>query len=149
MVQNADNIGDHIVASDCWKTKPERLVKTETVSGLSNVFTRYVEARGFSIYMNNLKILKLVRSLLAMIFVFSRARGPIGKELYHQQLSTNNSDFIGPCSVIHSGDVFEFLHVDINFPDDKVEVFSKFIQFSFEDEIMKYQTISNYAAKQI
>lgn len=116
------------------------MVKTETVSGLSNVFTRYVEARGFSIYMNNLKILKLVRSLLAMIFVFSRARGPI---------RTNNSDFIGPCSVIHSGDVFEFLHVDINFPGDKVEVFSKFIQFSFEDEIMKYQTISNYAAKQI
>lgn len=81
MVQNADNIGDHIVASDYWKTKPERLVKTETVSELSNVFTRYVEARGFSIYMNNLKILKLVRSLLAMIFVFSRARGPIRKRI--------------------------------------------------------------------
>ena len=127
------------------KNKPYELLKTGMVGGPSIAFCRYAEVGVSQIRSHkypDAKICKLIDGWDAnsLYLYCSGQEMPCGKESYVEVSNPRDPRIISDlCDKVLTGELFGFLQVDIQVPDELLEKFSEFSPLFIADEVPKDQ----------
>ena len=131
--------------TQCAKNKPYELLKTGMVGGPSIVFCRCREAGKSQKRSHKYQDYKSCDSIIgfdanSLYLYCSGQEMPCGKEKYVEISNLQDPRIIRDlCDKVLMGELFGFLQVDIQVPDELLEKFSEFFPLFIVDEVPEEQ----------